>query len=267
MPLGEMQVDSGDLEVAMAEQDLYRAQVRAGFEKVCGETMPQGVGMNAPVIEACALGGDLAGTPKNLGSDRVACRVPAIAGKQPLLRLAPESSPVDAKFLEQLQAKHDIAVPGTLAFPDMDNHAIAVDVPDLQMSCFCAARAGGIHGHQQDAMEGCIRGLNQSRDFFLTQNSWQVADLLRIRRLGDAPVTLQNVDVEEAQRRQAQDDGVRAELELGEQSRLILANVLWAELIGRAPKVLAEVRDTVQVRADGGGGEVAAMQLLKHELT
>src|SRR5271163_5050153 len=216
MPLGEMQVDSGDLEVAMAEQDLYRAQVRAGFEKVCGETMPQGVGMNAPVIEACALGGDLAGTPKNLGSDRVACRVPAIAGKQPLLRLAPESSPVDAKFLEQLQAKHDIAVPGTLAFPDMDNRALAVDVTDLQMSRFCAARAGGIHGHQQDAMEGCIRRLNQSRDFFLAEYPWKMTHLLRIGRLRDAPAALQHVNIKETQSRQPQDYSVRAELERGE---------------------------------------------------
>ena len=46
-----------------------------------------------------------------------------------------------------------------------------------------------------------------------------------------------------------------------------LANVFWAELIGRAPEVTAEVRHTVHVGTDGGSGEVAAMQLLKHELT
>ena len=39
MPLGQMQVDSSDLEVAMAEQDLNGAQVGACFKKVCGETM------------------------------------------------------------------------------------------------------------------------------------------------------------------------------------------------------------------------------------
>ena len=63
MPLGEMQVDGSDLEVAMAEQDLDGAQVGAGFEQVCGETMAQGVRMNAPVVESSALGSDLAGTP------------------------------------------------------------------------------------------------------------------------------------------------------------------------------------------------------------
>jgi hypothetical protein len=57
------------------------------------------------------------------------------------------------------------------------------------------------------------------------------------------------------------------EPELGEQSRLILAYVLRTKLIGPAPEILAEVLNTVQVCADGGIGEVATMQLLKHELT
>jgi hypothetical protein len=39
MPLGQMQVNGGDLEIAMAEQDLNRAQVSAGFEKMWRETM------------------------------------------------------------------------------------------------------------------------------------------------------------------------------------------------------------------------------------
>jgi hypothetical protein len=39
------------------------------------------------------------------------------------------------------------------------------------------------------------------------------------------------------------------------------------KLIGRTTEVPAEVRNTVQVGADGCIGEVAATQLLKHELT
>src|ERR1017187_5070329 len=201
MPLGQMQVDCGDFEISMAEQYLNSAQVGAGFKKGGSEAMSQGVRMDLPVLESGAFGGDLAGTPKDLGSDRVACRVPAVAGKEPLLRLAPEASPVDAKFPEQLRAKHDIAVLAALALSDMDNHPLAVDVTDLQMSRFCAACTGGIHGHQQDAMKGCIRRLNQSRGFFLTEYPWQVTHLLRIRCLGDAPVALQHVDVEESQGR------------------------------------------------------------------
>jgi hypothetical protein len=67
-------------------------------------------------------------------------------------------------------------------------------------------------------MKGCIPGFNQSRNFFPAKHPGKVAQLLRIGRHGDAPATLQHVNMEEAQRRQPQDDRVRAELELGEQA-------------------------------------------------
>src|SRR5277367_6084061 len=101
----------------------------------------------------------------------------------------------------------------------------------------------------------------------LTEYPWKVTQLLRIGRLGDAPVALQYVDIEEPQRRQPQDDGVRTVLQLGEQHRLILANVFRTKLIGRTAEVPAEVRNAVKVSADGCGSEVASLQLLKHELT
>jgi hypothetical protein len=46
-----------------------------------------------------------------------------------------------------------------------------------------------------------------------------------------------------------------------------LANVFRAKLIGRTAKVPAEVGNTMKVSADGCIGAVAALQLLKHELT
>ena len=64
---------------------------------------------------------------------------------------------------------------------------LAVDVADLQVGQFCAARAGGIEGHQQGAMEGCVRGVDQTRNFFLAENCGKVQHLLRIRGLRDAP--------------------------------------------------------------------------------
>src|ERR1035437_10593365 len=106
--------------------------------------------------------------------------VPAVAGKEPLLRLAPEAAPVSAQFFEQLRAEHDIAVLAALAFPDVNYHPLAVDVADLQVGRFRAACAGGIKRHQKDAMKGGIRGFNQSRDFFLTEDPGKVAHLLRI---------------------------------------------------------------------------------------
>src|SRR5664280_2421941 len=240
---------------------------RAGFEKVCGEAMSQSVRMDVPVIEAGSFGSNLAGTPQDLGGHRLAGCVPTVAGQEPLLRLAPESAPVSAQRIEQLRAEHYIAVLASLALPDVNHHPLAVDVADLQVGRFCAACAGGIERHQKDAMKGGVRGVDQARDLLLAEYLGKMTNLLRVGRLGDAPAALQHVNVEETQSRQTQDYGVRTVLQLGEEHRLILANVFRAKLIRRAAKVPAEVCNTVQVAADGCFGEVAALQLLKHELT
>ena len=58
-----MQIDGSDFEVAMAEQDLDRAQVRSGLKQMCRETMPQSVRMDVPVVEPGPLSSDLAGSP------------------------------------------------------------------------------------------------------------------------------------------------------------------------------------------------------------
>src|ERR1035437_9715642 len=59
MPLGQMQIDGRYFEVSMAEQYLDGAQVSAGFEKVCGEAMSQGMRMDVSMRETCAFGGCL----------------------------------------------------------------------------------------------------------------------------------------------------------------------------------------------------------------
>ena len=89
MPLGQMQVYGSDLEVSMSEQDLDRAQVGAGFKKMCGEAMTQSVRMDAPMLKTRTFSSDLAGSPEDLGGYRMTGRMPAVAGKEPLLRLAP----------------------------------------------------------------------------------------------------------------------------------------------------------------------------------
>ena len=203
--------------------------------------------MNVPMREAGAFGGVLAGIPEDLGGDRTTRSMPAVTGKEPLRRLAPEAAPVDAQRIEQLRAEHDIAVLGSLASPDMNHHPLAVDVSDLQVGRFRAAGAGGIKRHQQDAVKGAFRGVDQTRNLLLAEYLGKVTNLLRIGRLGDAPAALQHVDIEEAQGSQSQDYGVRAELERSEQSCLILANLLRAKLIGPAMKVLAEMLDAMKV--------------------
>ena len=170
MPLGEMQIDRRLLQVAMSEQHLDGAQVGAGFEQMRGKAVAQSVRMDMLVLKTGAFGGLLTGSPEDLGGDRMTRCMPAVAGKQPVGRLAPESAPVDAQRIEQLRAEHDIAVLASLAAPNMNDHALAVDIADLQVRHFCAACAGGIERHQQDAMKGELCRVDQTCDFFLAEH-------------------------------------------------------------------------------------------------
>jgi len=89
MPLGQMQVNGGDLEIAMAKQYLNRAQVGAGFKQMCREAVSKSVRMDVPVLETGSFNGDLAGRPQDLSGHRLTRCVPAVAWKEPLPRLAP----------------------------------------------------------------------------------------------------------------------------------------------------------------------------------
>src|SRR5271166_1897954 len=103
--------------------------------------------MDVLVRQAGALSGVLTGSPEDLGGDGITCGMPSVAGKQPVDRLASQPAPIAAQCLKELGAEHDIAVLATLASPDMDNHALTVNIGDLQMRCFCATCPGGIKRH------------------------------------------------------------------------------------------------------------------------
>jgi integrase/recombinase XerD len=232
MPSGEMQVDRRFFKVAMAEQHLDGTQVGAGFEQMRGKAMAQRMGVDVLVRKTSAFGGLLTGVPENLGGDRMTRRAPSAAGEQPIGGLAFQPAPVDAQRLEQLRAEHDIAILAPLASPNMNDHPLAVDVADLEARHFCAPRARAIQRHQQNAMKGRLCRVDQSCDFFRAEYLGQVQNLLRIRRLGNAPTSLQHLNIEETQRCQPLRHSVRGQLPAREQRGLILANLLGAKLIG-----------------------------------
>ena len=134
---------------------------------------------------------------------------------------------------------------------NVNHHPLAVDVADLQVRCLGAARSGGIESHQHRTMKRTVCGIDEAADLFRAKDLRQPDYLPRIWRLGNAPVLLQYLDVEEPQRAQALNDRVRAELQLGKQHRQVLADMLRAKPVGASTKVLAEMLYTMHVGADG----------------
>jgi hypothetical protein len=135
--------------------------------------------------------------------------MPTVAGKEPVTGFSSQPTPVLAQFFEQLGAEHDIAVLAAFSSLDMNHHALAVDIADLQVGYLSTAQAGSVEGHEQSAMEGSASGIDKACDFFLTKNRGEVTVLFRIGSLGDTPGFLERLDVEKAQGRQVVDNGTR----------------------------------------------------------
>ena len=95
-----------------------------------------------------AIGRMLTGIPKNLGGDGATARVPAVAGEQPLGRLAAKSAPVATKRIEQCLTQDHVAVAVALAAMNVNHHPTTINVADLKMSRFRAVCPGAVECHQ-----------------------------------------------------------------------------------------------------------------------
>src|SRR4029450_10716211 len=129
--------------------------------------------------------------------------MPTVAGKEPVAGFSPQATPVLAQFFEQSGAEHDIAVFAAFSSADMNHHALAVDVADLQVRELSPPQAGSVERHQQCVMERNARGIDESRDFLLAKNGREAVILFRVGCLGDAPSLFERLDVEKPQGRQA----------------------------------------------------------------
>src|SRR5690349_24680634 len=103
------------------------------------ETMAQGVWMDG-FFQSRTLRRLLTGVARCLGVDGVSSGMPTVAGEEPVAGFSPQPSPMAAQFLEQLGAEHHIAVFAPFAAPDVNHHALAVDVADLQARQLRAAQ-------------------------------------------------------------------------------------------------------------------------------
>jgi hypothetical protein len=198
MPLGEMQVDRRFLKVAMTQQHLDGAQVGAGFEQMRGKTVAQRMGMDMPVLEACPASRAPAHVPDRLVGDRLLDSTMAIAAREQI-DPRPLGAPVRAQRIQQPGTEHDVTVLAALAAVDMDEHALAIDIADLERGHLCTAAAGRVERHEHGALKGCPGRLDQTCDFFPAEHLRQVLDRSRIRRLGCTPAALQHLDIKESQ--------------------------------------------------------------------
>src|SRR6516164_11497594 len=149
----------------------------------------------------------------------------------------------------------------------MNHHALAVDVADFQVGHLRVPGAGGVEGHEQDALARSARRVDELRDFFPAKNRRQATRLFRIGSVGDAPGSAERLDVEEAQSRQVSPYGIRRQLALLEQLGLIFANVSRAQTIGRTAESSSKIFHCPDVVSYGTLRVIKTLELFQHHLS
>ena len=185
----------------MAHQDLNGAEISTGLKQMSSKAMSKRVGMGTN-LDPRSLGGVLARMPNRFRIDRPIRVVAVVARKEPDPGSLPYAAPVLTKLLEQRKTKHHVPVFAPLAALDVNHHALAVDVAELQARRLFVPGPGGIERHQQSAMEGSRGRIDELSNFFLAEDRRQAMGSLWIRSVCEAPIPSESLAVEETQSRQ-----------------------------------------------------------------
>jgi hypothetical protein len=100
------------------------------------------------------------------------------ARKKPQAR--PSPLPVGAENIEEPRRQHSVAVLAALAVLDVDQHALAVDRPDLQARDFADPKPGRIGGRQRDTIAQSRDRLEEANDLVGIENRRKLVGLTAI---------------------------------------------------------------------------------------
>src|SRR5664280_3014975 len=151
---GQVGVDGSDERTFMAEVDLDLAQVLTFLEQVRGVGMAQRMDVSffsdAAGDESQTEGALEGGAAHGFGGD---------AGTQAIVTLCGEQEggmamafPLVAQKQHRAFGQGDVTILIAFAAADMQEHALRIDVADLEIQAFTQAQAAGVDGDQADPM-------------------------------------------------------------------------------------------------------------------
>ena len=114
-------------------------------------------------------------------------------------------------------------------------------------------------------MKRSARRIDELRHFFLAENGGQAIAFLGIGSVGNAPGPLERLDVEEAQGAEMVGHRTGSQFVQGEELRLVLADVLRSQAIGRAVEELSEALDQAYPygKHTVDGGREASLEIVR----
>jgi hypothetical protein len=173
---GDAGVERGAIELGVPEQHMDHSDIDILLEQVGGEAVPQGMQRYA-LVDLGPIGCGMTGAIELARRHRLH----AVASwKQPALRSC--RPPPGAQQFEQMWRQHHVAVFATLALLDADDHALAVDVADLERDHLGGAQASPVGHTQCRLVFEPRRRLQQSRHFLRAEHDRQLAGFVDERR-------------------------------------------------------------------------------------
>ena len=243
----------------MSEQNLDHADIDVLLQQMRCKAVPQRVRRH-PLGDLRHVSRGVNGTVE-LTRGEMVDRV--LSRKQP--DLGPCDPPPVAQELEQLRREHGKAILAPLDLLDPQQHALAVNVADLQRRDLGDAQARTVGGTECSPVLRPWRRLQKARYLLGAQHD---GDLPRLRderqRLGDIDPVDRYAE-EEAQRRDRAVDGWWAHAGAG-QVQLEEPQVLGHGRVGRSAEEDGEVLNRADVVTLGLRGEVADGHILDHPL-
>jgi hypothetical protein len=192
-----MQVDHGGLELGVAQVLLDHPQVDSRLEQMGGIGVPKGMDRDAAFLDASF--------PLGLseGFLHAALRHGSIGRSSPIAASAQSGEdqarvavprPVPAQSPQGGLGQGHEAVLGPFAAVDMDHHAPAVDIGDLQALGLLQAQSAGIDGREEGPVVGGAHTAEHRAHLLHREYRRQAALALGAHQLQGMPVAPQGVD-------------------------------------------------------------------------
>src|SRR5277367_33733 len=191
---GDVRVKRRRFELGVSEQNLNDPDIDVLFEQMRGEAVPKRVGRDALGDSRRSRRGGNGATelPSRHRVDRVEPREQPTPWGRDL--------PPVAQQLQQLRGEHDKAILLPLALLDAQQHALAVDIRDLQPDHLGYAQTGPIGHAERHLVFDAWGGGQKSRNFLGAQHDRRPARLANQNQTPDKIVPFERYLEKEAKR-------------------------------------------------------------------
>ena len=181
----------------------------------------------------------------------------APTGEQIAVHGRTRRSPPHAQNFKQAWGKHRIPVLLSLALLDAKQHALGIDIADLECDSLRDAQAGAIAGHENRAMFEAGDVIEEEDHFFMAEHDREFVRAAHTGKLLIAPRHSQRREVQEPGRGYEGVDAFGRQLPVVGQIKHVLPHVFQVQMLGAGLEIVGITGYIMDIVLLGGRREVA----------